>query len=108
MSNDWKKDRAESAIKEGTDKIMKAAQALAKKEEPLFKDQIERAKEVLATVELPNWESLENQNLDAPLTSWDDELGEPKPFEICLGVGLNQFFPEYVTINLTEDESNDA
>jgi hypothetical protein len=108
MSKDWKKDRTEAAIKEGTDKIMKAAQKLSEREEPLFKDKIERANEVLATVELPNWESLENQNLDESLISWEDELGEPKPFEICLGVGLNQFFPDYVTINLTEDESNNA
>jgi hypothetical protein len=108
MSNDWKKDRAEEAMKEGTDKIMKAAQELAKKGEPLFKDQMERAKEVLAKTGLPDWESLENQNLDEPLISWEDELGEPRPFEICLGVGLNQFFPEYITLNLTEDGSDEA
>jgi hypothetical protein len=30
MSNDWKTDRAEAAMKEGTDKIMKAAQEKAK------------------------------------------------------------------------------
>jgi hypothetical protein len=30
MNNDWKTDRAEAAIKEGTDKIMKAAQEKSK------------------------------------------------------------------------------
>jgi hypothetical protein len=80
MSKDWKTDRTEVAIKEGTDKIMKAAQ------------------------EKDKWESLENQNLDTPLTSWEEDLVEPKAFEICLGVGMNQFLPEYITINLGDNE----
>jgi hypothetical protein len=90
------------------DSIMKAAHALAKKEEPLFKDKLERTNHVVNTIDLANWDSLKNQNLDAPLISWEDELIEPRPFEICLGVGLNQFFPEYITFNLTEDGSNEA
>jgi hypothetical protein len=77
MNNDWKTDRAEAAIKEGTDKIMKAAQEKAK------------------------WESLENQNLDTPLTSWEEEPGS---FQVCLGTGMNQLFPEYITIDLRDDE----
>jgi len=80
MSKDWKTDRTEVAIKEGTDKIMKAAQ------------------------EKDKWESLENQNLDTPLTSLDGELFEPGNFEICLGIGMNQLFPEYITINLRDNE----
>jgi hypothetical protein len=85
MSNDWKTDRAEAAIKEGTDKIMKAAQEQAKHE---------------------NVESIPLPEEDLPYI--DEEIVEPKSFEICLGVGMNQFFPDYVTINLTEDGSNEA
>ncbi len=29
-----------------------------------------------------------------------------KPIEICIGVGLNQFFPEYITLDFS-DESED-
>jgi hypothetical protein len=73
MGRDWKTDRAEAAMKEGTDKIMKAAQEKAKKEEPLFKEQIEN-----------HTEPLKDANF------------EETPFEICIGVGMNQFFPEYI------------
>jgi hypothetical protein len=101
MSKDWKTDRTEAAIKEGTDKIMKAAQKLSEREEPLFKDKVERANEVLANVELPDWNSLRNQGLDTPLTSWEEEPGS---FQVCLGTGMNQLFPEYITIDLRDDE----
>jgi hypothetical protein len=77
MNKDWKTDRTEVAIKEGTDKIMKAAQKLSKKEEPLFKEQIENHKESLKDAEF-----------------------EGLPFEVCLGIGMNQFFPEYITIRI--------
>jgi len=90
MNNDWKTDRTEVAIKEGTDKIMKAAQQLAKKEEPLFKEQIERAKKSLENVE--------------SLPEVDETLGEPGSFQVCLGTGMNQLFPEYITINLRDNE----
>ena len=106
MSKNWKDGRAEAAMKEGTDKIMKAAQKLAKKEEPLFKKKIERNKESLNNTECVDWDSLNDANLDAPLTSWDEEVVEPKSFEICLGVGMNQFFPEYIKIELTEENEN--
>ena len=84
---DWKNDRVEASMREGTDKIMKAAHALSKKEETLFPKKVEEANRVLSeTCELP------------------EELPQsPKSFEVCLGVGLNQFFPEYVKINLEED-----
>jgi len=36
MSNDWKTERAEAAIKEGTDKIMKAAQEKAKQDSKFY------------------------------------------------------------------------
>jgi hypothetical protein len=81
MSKDWKTDRTEAAIKEGTDKIMKAAQKLTKRKDPLFKEQIERAKKSLEDAEF-----------------------EGMPFEICIGVGMNQLFPEYITIDLRDDE----
>jgi hypothetical protein len=87
MSKDWKTERAEAAIKEGTDKIMKAAQKISKKEEPVFKEKIKRAKKSLENVEhLP----CNNEEVNS--------------FEICLGVGLNQFFPEYITIYLSDEK----
>lgn len=100
---DWKNERAEASMREGTDKIMKAAQALFKKEETLFPKKVEEAKRVLDEVGPVNWDSLNDSNLDSPLTEWNEESIEPKSFEVCLGVGLNQFFPEYVKINLAED-----
>lgn len=31
-------------------------------------------------------------------------MGEKlKKFEICVGIGLNQFFPEYITIEVPEE-----
>jgi hypothetical protein len=27
-----------------------------------------------------------------------------KKFEVCIGVGLNQFFPEYITIEVSEED----
>lgn len=118
MSKDWKTERAEAAIKEGTDKIMKAAQKISKKEEPIFKEKIKRAKKSLENVEHVNWDSLKDANLDTPLASWDEESGlntlpeedlpyineEVDSFEICLGVGLNQFFPEYIKIYLSDEK----
>lgn len=82
MSKDWKTNRAEAAIKEGTDKIMKAAQALAKSgKETLFPEKLEEANQVLEEVG-----------------------GLPQSFTVCLGVGMNQFFPEYITINLRDEK----
>ena len=53
MSKDWKENRTEAAIKEGTDKIMKAAQKLSEKEETLFPEKLDRAKKILSETELP-------------------------------------------------------
>jgi hypothetical protein len=30
-------------------------------------------------------------------------INDKKKFEICLGIGMNQFFPEYITIDLTPE-----
>jgi hypothetical protein len=86
MSKDWKKDRTEAAIKEGTDKIMKAAQEGTKNESEEFKF----------------------FGFDARLPKEDlpyigEVADDQQSFETCIGIGMNQFFPEYVTINL-EDE----
>ncbi len=53
MSKNWKKNRIETAIKEDTDKIMKAAQELSKKEGTLFPEKLDRAKKILSETELP-------------------------------------------------------
>lgn len=79
MSKDWKTDRAEAAIKEGTDKIMKAAQEKAKQEKVETTEQI---------VEVLDYEV----------------NAEPGSFEVCLGVGMNQLFPEYIAIDLKDDD----
>jgi len=71
MSN-WKTKRAEAAMREGTDKIMKAAQQASR----------EAKREVEVSVETPT----------------------PRPIEFCVGVGKNQFFPEYVTITPQEED----
>lgn len=83
MKDNWKNEKAEAAIKEGTDKIMKAAHELAKKEETLFPEKLEQANKILYETELP-------------ITS------KTKTFEVCLGVGMNQFFPEYITIEVED------
>jgi hypothetical protein len=99
MNKDWKTNRAEAAMKEGTDKIMKAAQALAKSgKETLFPEKLEEANQILEKVGTPDWDSLNDSNLDTPLTAWDEPKSEIKSFEVCLGVGMNQFFPEYIKI----------
>jgi hypothetical protein len=67
MSN-WKTNRAEAAMREGTDKIMKAAQ--------------QASRETKREVEVP----------------------KPRAIEFCVGVGMNQFFPEYVTITPPEED----
>ncbi len=76
MTN-WKNDRAEASIREGTEKIMRSAQSLADNDESLFPEQIKRANEVLSNTKLPH---------------------ESDYIEICVGIGLNQFFPEYIRI----------
>lgn len=53
MSKNWKGERAEAAIKEGTDKIMKAAQELSKKEETLFPEKLKKANKTLKNTKLP-------------------------------------------------------
>jgi hypothetical protein len=83
MKDNWKNEKSEAAIKEGTDKIMKAAQELAKKEETLFPEKLEQANKILSETELP----ITPKN---------------KTFEVCLGVGMNQFFPEYITIEVED------
>jgi hypothetical protein len=30
-------------------------------------------------------------------------MEQPKKIKICTGVGLNQFFPEYITIEIPQD-----
>ena len=78
MSRDWKTDRAEAAMKEGTDKIMKAAQEKAKRESE-----------------------------EINLFGFDDRLPEEdlpyinevvESFEICIGVGMIKFFQEYIRV----------
>tara|TARA_R110000803_G_scaffold167811_1_gene231059 strand:+ start:250 stop:354 length:105 start_codon:yes stop_codon:yes gene_type:complete len=33
-------------------------------------------------------------------------MNEVKTIEVCLGVGLNQFFPEYITIEISQTQEN--
>jgi len=86
MSKDWKKDRTEAAIKEGTDKIMKAAQEKAKNESEEY-----------------NFFGFDDRLPEEDLPYIDEVADDHQSFEICIGIGMNQFFPEYITINL-EDE----
>ena len=53
MSKDWKENRTEAAIKEGTEKIMKAAQELSKKEGTLFAKKLDMANKTLKGAKLP-------------------------------------------------------
>ena len=53
MSKDLKGERAEAAIKEGTDKIMKAAQKLSEKEGTLFPKKLDMANKTLKGAKLP-------------------------------------------------------
>ena len=77
MSEEWKDERAEAAMREGTEKIMKAAQEKAKLESEL-KNKIEESVDEIVT---------------------EDEVdSEVDSFEVCIGVGMNQLFPEYITI----------
>ena len=87
MSNDWKTDRTEAAIKEGTDKIMKAAQE---------KDMSESEK--------LKFFGFDNQLPEEDLPYIDEVADDPQSFEICIGVGMNQLFPEYITIDLRDNE----
>jgi hypothetical protein len=84
MSEDWKNDRAEAAIKEGTDKIMKAAQENAKLDKAL--------------------EGVSNTLPDEDLPYISEESDDTQLFKVCLGVGMDQLFPEYITIDLRDDE----
>jgi hypothetical protein len=81
MSKDWKTDRTEVAIKEGTDKIMKAAQEKDKKDDFI----------------VPEWHK------EIVRKRIEKSKAEPK-LEVCVGVGLNQLFPEYITIDLSGNE----
>lgn len=90
MSEDWKKERAEAAIKEGTDKIMKEAQ--------------EKAEHKMIS------ESPTDEQMPSTTESFEENINEeikPKYVDVCLGVGMNQLFPETTRIILEEsDEEN--
>jgi hypothetical protein len=92
MSEDWKKGRAEAAIKEGTDKIMKEAQEKAEHEMEMIS------------------ESPTDEQMPSTAESFDGNVNEeikPKYVDVCLGVGMNQLFPETTRIILEEsDEEN--
>lgn len=81
MKDNWKNQRAEAEMKRGTEKIMKEAQASSKKSEALSPEKLEKANDILSNVDLP-------------------VLNKSNTFEICLGVGMNQFFPEYITFEV--------
>jgi len=83
MKDNWKNERAEASMREASEKIMKAAQALSKKEETLFPEKMERANKVLSETGLPY-------------------TPKNKTFDMCLGVAMNQFFPEYITFQVEE------
>jgi len=34
-------------------------------------------------------------------------MNEVKTIEVCLGVGLNQIFPEYITIEIPQTQDNE-
>lgn len=53
MSKNLKGEKAETAIKKGTDKIMKVAQELSKKEGTLFPEKLKKANKVLKNTKLP-------------------------------------------------------
>lgn len=80
MERDWKNERAEASMREGTEKIMKDAQE---------KSKLDKALEV-CTNELPADD----------LIYITEESGDINYFEMCIGIGLNQFFPEYVKIGI--------
>jgi len=89
--NDWKKDRAEAAIKEGTDKIMKEAQ--------------ERAEHDMEMIS----ESPTDEQMPSTTESFEENINEeikPAYVDVCLGVGMNQLFPETTRIIL-EDSSDE-
>jgi hypothetical protein len=89
--NDWKKDRAEAAIKEGTDKIMKEAQ--------------ERAEHDMEMIS----ESPTDEQMPSTTESFNESINEeikPAYVDVCLGVGMNQLFPETTRIIL-EDSSDE-
>lgn len=89
--NDWKKDRAEAAIKEGTDKIMKAAQ--------------ERAEHDMEMIS----ESPTDEQMPSTTESFEENINEEIKsayVDVCLGVGMNQLFPETTRIIL-EDSSDE-
>jgi hypothetical protein len=106
MSEDWKDERAEAAMREGTDKIMKAAQEKAKKEK-----QIAISKEKKPSQKKPKKEKVPSPELAEETNKTLSEAGgleeyvkvKSEKFEVCLGVGLNQFFPEYISIDLSEE-----
>lgn len=81
---EWKNERAESSMREGTEKIMKETQKSSKKNNTLFPEQKEKANKILENTKLPK-----------------NGLTE---VEFCVGIGTNQLFPNYVKIFL-EDES---
>lgn len=77
MKDNWKNQKAEAEMKRGTEKIMKEAQDSSEKSETLSSEKLEKANDILSNVDLP-------------------VINKSKTFEICLGVGMNQLFPEYI------------
>ena len=80
---EWRNERAEVSMREGTEKIMKEAQKSSKKNNTLFPEQLEKANKILENTELPK-----------------NDITE---IEFCVGVGMDQLFPSYIKIFLGDE-----
>jgi len=52
-----------------------------------------------------DWNEWKNKTNDSCIIDWElhqKVMAKKKTIKVCTGVGLNMFFPEYVTIELTD------
>ena len=52
-----------------------------------------------------DWDEWKNKAKDKSIINWElhqKVMAKKRTIKVCTGVGLNMFFPEYVTIELTD------